>query len=586
MPTILTPDGRRLRVPDGATPEQISQVLQSQGYDMGGQVPRGPIEHVGAEARDPTADMSTVDRLRAGFGKAFADTGRGLQQLATERIGDIASGDVIGILPGGGGSRNAVTDWAARSLAAQQAEINEARQNDEALMSTGAGLVGNIGGQVAQMAALPAGGAAGLGARLGGAAAQGGLYAGTQPVAGGESRMGNVGAGAALGSLGQGVASGLGRLARGARDRVPQAVQESIELARRAGIPLNVAQTSGSMPIRAAQAASRWLPLSGAGRAAQNQQEAFNRAVSRAMGADAPALTDDVMRQARGRIGQVFEDVYSRNDVPLTAAAMRKFAAIESDATKRLTEAEAQVVRNQLDAIIDNADNGVLTGQKYQAVRTMLQRAEGNDKLGSAVKELRKALDEHAAATIGPQDAAALAKSRGQWANLRTVEEALKQVGGAAGNVRPASLWPLIRNGSTKEMRELAKIGQNVLKDGLGDSGTAQRQFYTNLLTGGTGLSTAAAAGALPLFLQGAAGGALLGRALNSNTASRLLQQGNPTSLLAGGAQRTLPRGLPLAAPQVNSLLGGLDISGGRVATPEELAADEEIVRRFRAGQR
>lgn len=584
MPTIRTPDGRRLRVPDGATPEQISQVLQSQGYDMGGQVPRGPIEHAGAEARDPTADMPTLDRLRAGFGKAFADTGRGLQQFGTERLRDIASGDVFNLMPEGMGVRNAATDYLDRSLADQRNEIDDARQRDEALMQTGAGLAGNIGGQVAQMAALPAG--AGLGARLGGAAVQGGLYAGTQPVAGDESRMGNVGAGAALGALGQGVASGLGRLAQGARDRVPQAVQESIELARRAGIPLNVAQTSGSMPIRAAQAASRWLPLSGAGRAAQNQQEAFNRAVARAMGADAPALTDDVMRQARGRIGQVFEDVYSRNDVPLTAAAMRKFAAIESDATKRLTEAEAQVVRNQLDAIIDNADNGVLTGQKYQAVRTMLQRAEGNDKLGSAVKELRKALDEHAAATVGPQDAAALAKSRGQWANLRTVEEALKQVGGAAGNVRPASLWPLIRNGSTKEMRELAKIGQNVLKDGLGDSGTAQRQFYTNLLTGGTGLSTAAAAGALPLFLQGAAGGALLGRALNSNTASRLLQQGNPTSLLAGGAQRALPRGLPLAAPQVNSLLGGLDISGGRVATPEELAADEEIVRRFRAGQR
>lgn len=582
MPTIRTPDGRRLRVPDGATPEQISAVLQSQGYDVGGSSAPRQIEHVGGEARNPTEGMGTVDRIRAGFGKAFADTASGVKQAVTSRARDMAGGDFLGAIPDSMQSRNAVTDWLDRSLASQQAEIDETRQLDAPLMDTGAGFAGNVGGQVAQMA-VPVGGAATLTGRLGMAAAQGGAFAGAQPVTTGESRGMNAASGALLGLGGQGIASGLGRLATGAKNKLPEAVQQSIDLARRAGIPLNVAQVTESAPIKAAQAVTRWLPFSGAGKSARNQQEAWNSALGRSMGLDdAPYLTDDVMRSARKKIGGVFEDVYSRNDVPLTPEALRKLVAVENEWAGRLTADEASVVRRQLDKILENADEGLLTGQKYQAVRSLLQKAEGTDKVGSAVKELRKTLDNVAAEAVGPDDAAALAKSRGQWANMRVIEDALKQMGeagkgGAAGNVRPSALWPLIRKGSTKEMRELAKIGQNVLRDGLPDSGTSQRQFWTAMLSG-TG---AAQLGLLPAFAKAGVGGILAGRALNSNVASKLLQQGRPTSGLAALAQQTLPRALPSAAPRLSELA----IAGGRVATPEEIAADEEIVRRFHEGR-
>src|SRR3546814_17641466 len=66
----------------------------------------------------------------------------------------------------------------------------------------------------------------------------------------------------------------------------------------------------------------------------------------------------------------------------------------ENQAARRLTKDEAEVLRNQLDDILANADDGVLTGQKYQAVRTALRKAEGNDKLGMAVRELRQTLDD------------------------------------------------------------------------------------------------------------------------------------------------------------------------------------------------
>jgi hypothetical protein len=584
--------------PDDASPEEIDAATRefdapsANDSDFARLITGAPKPQAAA---NPADDMSTLDKVRAGFGSAIVGTGRGVKQAVTDNARRFTSTmaplvDAYG-MDAAKRIMHGADDYVAASQASQQADIDETRRLEAPLMDTKAGLAGNVLGQVAQTAAIPGGAASTLG-KFGLSAANGALFSGLQPVASGEYRALNTGLGAGLGVVGQGVASGLGRLATGAKNALPEAVQTSIDLARRAGIPLNVAQVSESGPIKAMQAVSRWLPFSGAAGAAKGQQEAFNSALGRSMGLDkAKYLTDDVMRSARQKIGGVFEDIYGRNDVPLSADAMRRLVAVESGAAKNLTHDEAQVVRNQLDRIISNSEDGALTGKKYQAVRTLIQKAEGPDKTGSAVKELRKTLDDIAAEAIGPDDAAALAKSRGQWANMRVVEDALKQAsgaagqgGGAAGNVRPASLWPLIRKGSTKEMRELAKIGQNVLKDGLGDSGSAQRQFYTNLMTGGGGAIGAASLGVLPLLAKGIAGGAVAGRALNSNMASKLLQQGKPTAGLArlvSGA----PRALPVAGPRLGQMLE-LEMAGGRVATPEEVAADDELVRRFKQKKR
>lgn len=132
-----------------------------------------------AEAPDPTEGMSTTEKFLAGAGKAFADVGRGVGQLARNVMSDKAA-DAIG-LP-------------------TQADIDEAKRLDAPLMRTTAGTVGNVTGNVA--AALPAmfiPGAQGLG----GAAATGAVMGLTQPVASDESRLKNVvlGAGAGAGGV-------------------------------------------------------------------------------------------------------------------------------------------------------------------------------------------------------------------------------------------------------------------------------------------------------------------------------------------------------------------------------------------------
>lgn len=164
---------------------------------------RGPQPTATEPAPDPSAGGSTLNiagfdtgvlipeeafRLLAGAGKAFADTGRGIKQLAT------FNGD------------------------ATQKQIDDAKQRDKALMGTGMGLTGNIAGNLA-LALGPAAAVRGVGLAakvpalaeagtsmmlpktVAGAAALGGAQGFMQPVASDESRAFNTGLGAVGGAL-------------------------------------------------------------------------------------------------------------------------------------------------------------------------------------------------------------------------------------------------------------------------------------------------------------------------------------------------------------------------------------------------
>jgi hypothetical protein len=135
-----------------------------------------------------TDEMSFADKAFAGAGKAASDLGLGIRQITGN---------------------------------ASQAEVDEVKKRDAQLMDTGAGMAGNVAGNVA-MAVIPGLGAAGAGkavgapllqaggkyllsspATLGGAVTQGTMGAvqsGLQPVATGESRAGNTMLGAVGGA--------------------------------------------------------------------------------------------------------------------------------------------------------------------------------------------------------------------------------------------------------------------------------------------------------------------------------------------------------------------------------------------------
>lgn len=468
-------------------------------------------------------------RAAVGMGQRVAQTGRGVGQVVAWGMDQVSPGDRY-----------------------QQAMASEAqaRERDAFLQGDTAATVGGFAGDVA-MTMAPAGALSRLAGVRGvvGAGALGAGYAGLQPVVSGESRAQNAGMGAAFGAGGQALGAGVSALGRSAARAVPAELRTMTSRATELGIPVHASQVSQSLPVKVAASAGKYLPFSGYAKAASAQQTGINRAVAKTFGAETDRLTDDVMLDARRRLSTGFEEVYNRNSVPLTQQGVRKLAQVENAAMRRLTRDDAEVLRNQLDDILANADNGVLTGQKYQAVRTALKKAEGPDKLGQAVKELRFALDDMAADAVGPSDAAKLKSLRSQWANFRTVENVLKQNSGAGGDIRLSSLWPQIRKGSTKEMRELARMGQTLLKDPIADSGTAQRTLAYNLLMGGGSIANPAL---IPMFAKAGLGGATLGRLANSSALARLLAR-DDRGMAAGKLGSLMEGAYPYVAPALAS---------------------------------
>jgi hypothetical protein len=129
--TLQGPDGRTYEIegPAGATAEQLAQFVQSVPKE---QLPKG---------YDPTEGMSGFDKAMAGMGKAVADAGLGLRQVGARLFGS------------------------QEDVKRLQQEVAERRAQDAPLMGTGAGMLGNVGGQVA-MALLPGGVLRGAGSAL------------------------------------------------------------------------------------------------------------------------------------------------------------------------------------------------------------------------------------------------------------------------------------------------------------------------------------------------------------------------------------------------------------------------------------
>lgn len=502
---ITSPDGKRYEItaPDGATQDQVLAYAQQQFEN--------DITTLPTMTAKP--DFSTVQSTPADtVPDREEDVAQWQGQYSPMRRAGMAA--VSGIAD----TINTVGNWTGLIDDAQAAQ-NLARIDairDESPVSA-------IAGDVATFA-VPASkiGQLGRAGRYVGNAALGATIGATRGVREGETRTGNAVMGGVLGAAGEGAAGVLRAAGARSAGAVREGVRLAAEAAKRAGIPVYASQVSSSIPAKVAASASKYLPFSGAGQAAERQQVAFNRALSRSMGAEADQLTDDVVRGARKQLSADYTDIYGRNSVPLTSDAVTKLAEVRNSVARGLTDDQARVIDNFLDDIIENADQGVLTGEKYQALRTLMQKAERNDAVGSAVGQVRKALDSIAESAVGPKDAELLKQTRQRWANLRTIERALQQVSGAMGDVRPASIWPLLRGGSTQEMRDLGRVGQ-LIKDPIADSGTGARNLFYATLGTGAGTSPLTGGASLAPAALMTLGGATIGRAANSNALANFM---------------------------------------------------------------
>lgn len=160
-------------------------------------------------------DMSGTERFIVGAGKSLVDNAIGAGQILSSEAAPYLYG-IPGLVTreiGRRGFREDVDQFA-----------QETAERDAPLLKTGAGLAGNVAGNIAQIVGpgIAARGttasSAILPTTIRGNALQGAFLGGLQPAADASQRAENIGLGGALGGAGAGLVQGAGSVLRGARN--------------------------------------------------------------------------------------------------------------------------------------------------------------------------------------------------------------------------------------------------------------------------------------------------------------------------------------------------------------------------------
>jgi hypothetical protein len=488
-----------------------------------------------ANGHDPTQGMSGGDKFLAGMGKSFMDTGRGVQQL----------------------------------LGARSAAEADATAKEDAPLMQGAGLAGNVVGQIAQMA-VPVGGEAKAASLLGRAAplvagaAKAAAFQGIQPLQTGQNRAVEVTKAAGLGAGGA-VLGQAGQVAKaGLISRMDPVAQRLAQKASDMGMKLGVGQLSDNPIVRTVASQLDRLPFSGATARSRANQEILNGAVGDTFGANAPKITPDVFAAAKDRLSQGFETLTNRNNLKLDPQSVSRINQIMDEA-ERLS-GSGKIVKGWVQELLSKAESsGEIPGKAYQSVdsrigKAMKQGGEASHYLGELRDAVRSAMDN----SISASDRKAWQALRQRWASLKTVEPLAAK--SPTGDVSAAGLMGRVTAdkagkarmavGNGGKLGELARIGQRFLKDAP-NSGTADRLLVNGAVAGG--LYGAQREGYISPEHAAETGAALLAnRGLLKLLSSRALATGegrtiNGLARLLKPAPRYLPasvNGLMLTAPE------------------------------------
>jgi len=402
-------------------------------------------------------------------------------------------------------------------------------------LQTGGFRVGELAGTGAGMAARALGGAA-----VGGATA--GLVnpedAGTGALIGGALPLAAQGAGKIGGAIRRSVTGG------GASPEVAALAQRAQEL----GINVPADRLTNSRPMNALASSLNYVPFSGRAATEDAMNSQLNRALSQTFGQDSSNVTK-ALRDAQPKLGGEFDRVLRNNTVRVDPQFMQELAESANRASRELGTDGASIIGKQVDDILSKAATGEIDGQAAYNIKKTLDRI-GNRNTPEAfyATDLKKSLMGALNRSLGPDEAAAFAKTRQQYGAMLDLEKLARN--GAEGEVSVARLANM-RGINNPQMQELADIAAQFVKPREGAHGAMQRVVL------GTGATLAGlGGGGLLCGGLGLAGAAGAGRAmnglLNSNAARnfvlqpQMIGEAAPMGLLTDA----LRRAAPLAATQ------------------------------------
>lgn len=420
---------------------------------------------------------------------------------------------------------------------------------------------GNLARRVATQAIIPA-----LGSETAGQMTRGTAYEGPARV---------------LGAM-----AGPGALALGSRALTPfPASPERIAAAdvlAKEGVDVTAGQRTGNKTLRLTEEEL-------GGGALQNfserQGKQFTRATLKRAGIDADVASPEVMNNAFDRIGADFDNLAARNELVPDA----KFAndlTTDLKGYKELTGADAKPIVEEtiVNIVQDISGNGKLTGERYQELRSKLDKAAratiGTDPtLSASLRDIRTTLDdamERSISATNPKDSGLWKKARREYRNILVIEKAASAAG---ENARMGIISPKALRAATIQVQRrrafvrgqgdfhgLASAGEAVMSP-LGNSNTAGRAAARGI---GSTMAGAIVGSGIPGIgtLAGAAAGmaapAALGRAILSKTGRAFLgNQINESVPLRALGKEAFIAGL-MGGKSIGGSLGGSRISDQR----------------------
>lgn len=151
---------------------------------------------------------------------------------------------------------------------------------------------------------------------------------------------------------------------------------------------------------------AKYLPFSGADAAARNQQNAWNRALTRHVGDATDRLDDSWIAKQKQALGEAYDTIWNRNDVTISPETATRMHQIVQNAYRDLGTDGGKVVENQFGRILDDiaqaGQEGTISGRNYQRLARTLAQVQPGTSVGNYVGRLRKELIGDAENSITP----------------------------------------------------------------------------------------------------------------------------------------------------------------------------------------
>lgn len=308
---IHLPDGRiaRFEVPEGTTPEQVIQFAEKQGI---GQIAPNqkpatnekpavqPERHF---MQDVIDDMGPLERVLVGIGKGFVDVGQGAKQMGLQVV------EKLGIVPQGR------YDEYTRQIQ-QENELYDKPLLDQSAAAKAGQFIGNV----AATGWIPGGAAGGVLRRAGTSALAGGAASALAPTVEGESRLKNIGVGAATGGAVSGALGLGGKAYRGFRgDKSADVATDLAKQGKIFDVDLTVGELRQSPAFQRIETTLERVPLVGTrgfrdkqshqlARAARGLADQFNQGIDD-VGEELQSSLTRSLNTARTQASRMYDDV-------------------------------------------------------------------------------------------------------------------------------------------------------------------------------------------------------------------------------------------------------------------------------------